>query len=67
MLRMKHEKHGWCHAENKNQENYLRELGWIGENEDMQIDEPEKEILSLKRRGRPKKVINDGTNDLFGA
>ncbi len=33
MLRMKSKLHGFTHADDGNQEAYLRKLGWIGEDE----------------------------------
>jgi hypothetical protein len=57
MVRMKHEKHGFTHAENVNQEKYLMELGWTREEEkkeDSPKEEHSKEEVQ-KKRGRPIK------------
>lgn len=60
MKRMKHEKHGFTHAENGNHEAYLRGLLWIEENESFdgediadQAEESAKEVVA-KKRGRPR-------------
>jgi hypothetical protein len=62
MKRMKSELHGFCHAHDKNEEDYLRKLGWIEEGEQFPWQE---EVVTAvaeiavteeaPRRGRKKK------------
>ena len=62
---MKHAQHGFTHAENGNQEVYLRDRGWIGEDESFEVDskdidndviEQTQEVNQevKKPRGRPR-------------
>ncbi len=49
MIRMKHEKHGFCHAYDGNEETYLRDIGWIAESEKFpsEIAETQREINKI--------------------
>lgn len=41
MIRMKSKLHGFCHANDRNEEAYLRKLGWIEENENFPGEQAE--------------------------
>lgn len=61
MLRMKHKDHGFTHAYTVTEEATLRANGWIGEDESFSGEEVAASADQPKRRGRPPKVVADGT------
>lgn len=60
MLRMRSRHHGFMHAYNKNEEEYLRKLGWIGDTEKFpeELDSTADALVEVEKpqakRGRPK-------------
>ncbi len=53
MIRMKHELHGFTHANDGNEEKYLRNLGWIAETEKFASEVDVEVKLKIKSEDEP--------------